>query len=157
MCGLQRQDDRPFKDSFNQFYASLGHIKHQPTALKSHPLPYGNYLQRPAFNRILLVGDACGLADPLLGEGIYYAHLSAQLAAQAICTSISVDIDTRYSQLLKHRIVRELRWIHFYRNFLFWGGRKRKYRGLKYCLHLLPKRLEAVVHGKRSFAHFLTP
>ena len=49
---------------------------------KSHALPYGNYLTRPGYGNVLLLGDACGLADPLLGEGIYYAHKSACLAAK---------------------------------------------------------------------------
>jgi len=34
--------------------------------------------------RCLLVGDAAGLVDPLLGEGIRYAIISGQLAAEAI-------------------------------------------------------------------------
>ncbi|RMH31519.1 MAG: hypothetical protein D6690_15990 [Nitrospirae bacterium] len=34
--------------------------------------------------RALLVGDAGGLVDPLLGEGIYYAVRSGRLAADAI-------------------------------------------------------------------------
>lgn len=35
--------------------------------------------------RILLAGDAAGLAEPLLGEGIYPALKSGRLAARAIC------------------------------------------------------------------------
>ena len=34
--------------------------------------------------RVVLVGDAANLVDPLLGEGIYYAVLSGHLAAKAI-------------------------------------------------------------------------
>jgi flavin-dependent dehydrogenase len=34
--------------------------------------------------RALLVGDAAHLVDPLFGEGIYYAVLSGQLAAESI-------------------------------------------------------------------------
>jgi flavin-dependent dehydrogenase len=34
--------------------------------------------------RVLLLGDAAGFADPLTGEGIYYAVRSAQLAASVI-------------------------------------------------------------------------
>lgn len=35
-------------------------------------------------NRILLVGDAAGLVDPLTGEGIYYALRSSYLAVSPI-------------------------------------------------------------------------
>ncbi len=40
-------------------------------------------------DRTLLVGDAGNFVDPLLGEGIYYAVLSAKKAAQAIAESPS--------------------------------------------------------------------
>ena len=63
-----------------------------PTPL-GHPLPIFN--QHPTSNgeqwtgslvnhRALLVGDAGHLVDPLLGEGIYYAIRSGQLAADSI-------------------------------------------------------------------------
>lgn len=59
-----------------------------------HPIP--SYQARPwlrwhvspqeklSTHRCALVGDAAGLVDPLLGEGIRYAIASARLAAQAI-------------------------------------------------------------------------
>ncbi len=38
----------------------------------------------PVASRILLVGDAAGLVDPLSGDGIYEAFVSARLASEAI-------------------------------------------------------------------------
>ena len=38
----------------------------------------------PAGDNVLLVGDAAGLVDPLSGDGIYEAFVSARLAAEAI-------------------------------------------------------------------------
>lgn len=38
----------------------------------------------PGRDRVLLVGDAAGLVDPLSGDGIYEAFVSARLAADAI-------------------------------------------------------------------------
>jgi flavin-dependent dehydrogenase len=40
--------------------------------------------ERLSTRRCLLVGDAAGLVDPLIGEGIRYAITSARLAAEAI-------------------------------------------------------------------------
>lgn len=40
--------------------------------------------ERLSTTRCLLVGDAAGLVDPLIGEGIRYAITSARLAAEAI-------------------------------------------------------------------------
>jgi flavin-dependent dehydrogenase len=54
------------------------------TLLHAHPLPVHWYHERLATERTLLVGDAAGLVDPLLGEGIRYAVRSARLAAEAI-------------------------------------------------------------------------
>jgi geranylgeranyl reductase family protein len=52
--------------------------------VRGHPLP----TRRPGVAIVrgpaLLLGDAAGLVDPLSGEGIYGAFLSAQLAADAL-------------------------------------------------------------------------
>jgi geranylgeranyl reductase family protein len=62
--------------------------------LHGHPLPWyqappwplwhGQPQERLSTRRCLLVGDAAGLVDPLLGEGIRYAITSARLASEAI-------------------------------------------------------------------------
>jgi geranylgeranyl reductase family protein len=50
----------------------------------------------PAGDRVLLVGDAAGLVDPLSGDGIYEAFASARLAAEAILA----HGPTRYAETL---------------------------------------------------------
>lgn len=42
-----------------------------------------------AQGRVLLVGDAGGLVDPLFGEGIFYAIRSGQMAAQAVVAALT--------------------------------------------------------------------
>ncbi len=89
--------NRP-KRSFQQF------AQHEPTLAGIEiPLPLGHPI--PVFNRTpgvrneqwngglvhgraVLVGDAGHLVDPLLGEGIYYAVRSGQLAAANIVTAL---------------------------------------------------------------------
>lgn len=53
---------------------------------KGHPIPVGGALPRHELvtSHALRIGDAAGLADPFLGEGIGYALESAHLAAAAI-------------------------------------------------------------------------
>lgn len=48
--------------------------------------PLGTWLAQraPACERVLFVGDAAGATEPLLGEGIYGALVSGQLAAAAL-------------------------------------------------------------------------
>lgn len=62
-----------------------------------HPLPIAHQRRRGQGNpwmgnlvreRGVLVGDAGHLVDPLLGEGIYYAVRSGQLAAEAVAAAL---------------------------------------------------------------------
>jgi geranylgeranyl reductase family protein len=50
--------------------------------VRGHHLPFRTRGAALAENRIALIGDAAGLADPLSGDGIYEAALSAKLAAK---------------------------------------------------------------------------
>ena len=62
-------------------------------------------------DRAVLLGDAAGLTDPLSGEGIYNAVLSARLAAPAIEKSLMHD-EVRlqdYQQAVEEKIMPEMR------------------------------------------------
>jgi geranylgeranyl reductase family protein len=48
------------------------------------PFWYGQPQEKLSTRRCLLVGDAAGLVDPLVGEGVRYAMRSGRLAAEAI-------------------------------------------------------------------------
>jgi flavin-dependent dehydrogenase len=61
--------------------------------------------------RVALLGDAAGLADPLTGEGIYNAVLSAQLLAPVIEKSLAsraVGLDD-YSKAVRENILPEMK------------------------------------------------
>jgi geranylgeranyl reductase family protein len=51
--------------------------------LRGHRLPMRGASRRPVDRRVLLVGDAAGLVDPLSGDGMYEAFISGRLAAEA--------------------------------------------------------------------------
>jgi geranylgeranyl reductase family protein len=159
IAGLRRSRSESIRDAFRTFLQSIGFDDATEEDWKGYPLPYGNHLHQPAHRRLLLVGDACGLADPLLGEGIYYAHASARIAAQAIIEGgLEAEPAGRiYRERLNRDLIRELRWIKLWRTALFMGGRHRRYRGLRLFCRLLPKRLEATVQGQRSFSRLLLP
>jgi flavin-dependent dehydrogenase len=76
-----------------------------------HPLPtfYGDDLPR-AKGRVLLVGDAANLMDPLTGEGISYAVRSGKMAAEAVVTAIKQEPRKirAYLDSLKRVLVRDL-------------------------------------------------
>jgi geranylgeranyl reductase family protein len=56
------------------------------TDVRGHRLPMRRAGSPAAAGRTLLVGDAAGLVDPLSGDGMYEAFVSAELAADAILT-----------------------------------------------------------------------
>lgn len=50
---------------------------------KAHLIPLGGIAKMPvAGSRVLLAGDSAGFAEPLLGEGIYFAIWGGQIAAE---------------------------------------------------------------------------
>lgn len=55
----------------------------QESEIRGHPIPIRTR-DRIASKRVVLVGDAAGLADPTSGEGIFYAMYSGALAALAL-------------------------------------------------------------------------
>ncbi len=75
----------------------------EPSALESvrgHRLPMRVLGTSATRGRILLVGDAAGLVDPLSGDGIYEAFVSAQLAAEAIVADGSEEYERALSAAL---------------------------------------------------------
>lgn len=52
--------------------------------IQGWPINFYNSKSRITGNRVMLVGDAAGLINPLSGDGIQYALLSARWAAEAI-------------------------------------------------------------------------
>lgn len=64
----------------------------------AHFIPLGGIKRRIVSDRVLLVGDAAGFADPFTGEGIVYAILSGKLAAKTVGQAI-IKRDFSHSRL----------------------------------------------------------
>jgi flavin-dependent dehydrogenase len=56
---------------------------------QGHRLPLGGQALPLHGGRVILAGDAGGFADPFLGEGIYYAIRSGQLAGQTVSQALA--------------------------------------------------------------------
>jgi geranylgeranyl reductase family protein len=63
-------------------------------SVRGHRLPLRRGGFVPARGRALLVGDAAGLVDPLTGDGMYEAFVSARLAADAALDVLAGRADT---------------------------------------------------------------
>lgn len=67
----------------------FGQLGIEPESRKGAPIPSGKLPNlRGLPNNVLLVGDAAGFADPITGEGIYFALLSGLQAGKAIDAAI---------------------------------------------------------------------
>ena len=72
-----------------------------PSGMKGHFLPFGDFRQRPGRGNVLLAGDAAGFVDPITGEGIGHALASGRMAADAAALALrearSCDAGSIYS------------------------------------------------------------
>jgi geranylgeranyl reductase family protein len=75
-------------------------------SVRGHRLPLRRSGFVPARDRALLVGDAAGLVDPLTGDGMYEAFVSARLAAEATLDVLAGREQTvePYTERLLHAI-----------------------------------------------------
>jgi geranylgeranyl reductase family protein len=153
ICGLNQKSGPFLNRALTRFCDSVNVSPDRIGPVKSHALPYGNFLNLPGGGNVLLVGDACGLADPLLGEGIYYAHRSGQLAASAVIQShcSPQNAFALYRCCLSEEIIPELKFLKVIRSLIFslpgsWPGRV-----LSALLQLNPRKCEAAVQGQRSY------
>jgi len=82
--GSPMEEKRKLADYLHKLlgFAGLGGYPSEGTC--AHLIPTWKKGREVVKGRVLLLGDAAGFADPLTGEGIYYAVRSAQLAASVI-------------------------------------------------------------------------
>lgn len=90
----------------------LGEGNPREVIRKGHLVPSGDATLRFSQGKVLLVGDAAGLADPFTGEGIFYALKSAELAAHSISKYLEGMEDdlSGYDDLVKKEFHREFLW-----------------------------------------------
>jgi len=105
---FSRQTD--VRGSLTRFLADYGLGDARVLYAAGHVLPADGHRHRPvARDRVLLLGDAAALVDPLSGEGIYYALWSARLAARALLAGGEPSqVTSLYQQMVDEDIRREL-------------------------------------------------
>ena len=81
-----------------------------PALPKGYPLRFDFPTARTAFPGLVLAGEACGLVNPLTGEGIDYALESAEVAAEVLGAALRSGeapmlTAHKYSQSLRRRFL----------------------------------------------------
>ncbi|MFW9873314.1 MAG: FAD-dependent oxidoreductase [Candidatus Thorarchaeota archaeon] len=91
------------------------------------PIP-DRLITKPYRERVMIIGDACGTADPILYEGIYQARLSGKLAVEIICKALEEENFgetslVRYHNLLLSQLYEEeLRYSYKIHTLLYHSG-----------------------------------
>ena len=100
-------DPRPY---LAKFLTRLGLPLSQDAPWRGHPIPLGGRKGPVSTYRIILAGDAAGLADPFTGEGIAYALASGRLAAEHAVRALRTEdfFFTEYAREVQTKIGSEL-------------------------------------------------
>jgi geranylgeranyl reductase family protein len=116
-----RAQAKALKRHFKEFLDSLNLGPHTLARQSGALIPISKGKVSAVRGRALLLGDAAGLADPLTGEGIYNAILSAQLAAPVVERSIHNDPGQlhEYQAALEKEILPNLKIANFISNVFF--------------------------------------
>ncbi len=94
--GMYSIDSKAKLNTQNLFeYAQQRFGSNRLEAIKGYPICTNGFNYRPDSKRILLAGDAAGLAERLLGEGISFALKSGQMAAASIIESRTGVVSAR--------------------------------------------------------------
>src|SRR3990172_7719308 len=110
--------------------------------------------QRIGKGRVLAVGDAAHLVDPFLGEGIYYAIRSAQLAAKVVSERIhSARIDiSAYNDVIEKEFYPALNAAYKMGNLVY-NYPRLWYTILRGAPHIM-ERYYNVIRGEESYENF---
>jgi len=151
-----RRGKARLKDLLGRYLERAGVTGIQRTDLHGFQIPIrprpGGFVR----GRVLLVGDAAGLADPLTAEGISHAIRSGQLAADAVSNNLEDPqiVSRFYVARLETEILRELRIGRVLARFVYGHPRFRR-AVFRHLGQPLCEAMTEVVLGRRSYRQLL--
>lgn len=155
--GLLSANGNSLRDRFKAFLKDIGFSALIDRRPAGYPLPLGNYVLIPAHAGTVLIGDAAGFTGPLLGEGIFYAHRTAEFAAYAVDRHLMAgsSLAGTYAALLRRHLIPELRAETALRNYLYRCLDARMHTPLVAFMRASKTQVIDTVQGSRSFRGFL--
>lgn len=156
ICGLKQKTGKNILSIFREFLNDMNLTNAGDERINSYVLPYGCYLPYPAFRNLLIVGDAAGFADPLIGEGIYYAHRSAELAARAMLmlmeeNKLCDQMEHYYVPLIRKHLLTEFEYAGKIRKAIFRYFSAFDFYMLGKIMDYYENKTIEAIHGIRSY------
>jgi len=115
------------------------------------PIP-DRLIAKPYRERVMIIGDACGTADPILYEGIYQARLSGKLAAEIAYKALEegdfgeASLARYHALLLKQLYEEDLRYSYKIHTLLYHSGLLEKIIDAAYSMTQEdPEMMEAMI------------
>jgi geranylgeranyl reductase family protein len=150
-----RRGPARLESALEQYLAHLGLAR--PLSIERHgwPIPLAPRPGGLARGRVLLAGDAAGLADPLTGEGIGPALACGRAAARAIAHS-ALDPE-RAASHYEEALAELLAELAAARELAELSYRRPRLRALVFALHgrALAEHFTEVVSGEQTYAGIL--
>jgi flavin-dependent dehydrogenase len=121
---LPREQAGRMKEDTNAFLDRLGLGGSDVRIARGHKIRFRRGGERIADERVLLAGDAAGLADEFTEEGIFYAIESGRIAARNVLRGAGGGSLAQYQQDIDREIMPELRAARQV-GFMFYGMLRR--------------------------------
>jgi geranylgeranyl reductase family protein len=153
---VRRREALPLRQALDLYLARLGLERIEQREDHGFLIPIAPRGPVLARDRVLLVGDAAGLADPLTCEGISHAVTSGRLAGHAIARHLErpEEVHAAYHCGLEREILGELRLARMLAGMLY-ERVKLRLAIFKRSGHPLCECVADVIHGRRSYRELL--
>ena len=157
-CGVlsMRRGQANLHERLERYLHAAGVRAVAPPDVRGYVIPVAPRAGGVARDRVMLAGDAAGLADPVTAEGISIAMHSGALAARAILSGGGArDVEQAYSRDLRREILSELRIARLVAHVLY--RRPRIGRALfEHAGQHLCEAMADVYLGRRSYTSLVT-
>ena len=145
--------------AFSQYRDALGINRIVREERHGFVIPISMRRDGIARERVLLVGDAAGLADPVTGEGISSAIQSGRLAAQAVLGG-ALDVNhvaRNYTRLIETELASDLSAGRVLATILYGSPRLRVWLFRRYGAHLAEAVTDVFMGSRRYSRAFKSP
>jgi geranylgeranyl reductase family protein len=150
--GLHEYNKGNFMEVFRQLLNDIN-VDPDDCNIKGHTIHFNDNAEI-SWGHILLIGDAAGLVNPLDGEGIYYAHRSAELAARSLNNHSRSPPEMYYDYIVRKKIYPEIQGALRLRRLVYRINHPWGIPIIWFTFRMFGKQIEELLNGYRSYRNF---